>query len=715
MALKFGERLRHAWNVFKNRDPTIEWKDVGIGSYYRQDAIRIRSGGEKTIINSIYNRIATDAATIHIQHARLDENGRFVETIKSGLNECLTVEANIDQSSRAFIQDAVLSMLDEGVVALVPIETTVDPEFTQSYEIHTMRVGRIVEWYPKHIKVNLYNEATGLRQDVTVAKRTVAIVENPFYSIMNDYNSTLQRLIRKLALLDAIDEENSSAKMNLIIQLPYAIKTELQKRQAETRRKAIEEQLNNSKYGIAYSDATEKIVQLNRPLENNLLSQIEYLTKTALSQLGMDESILNCTASEATMLRYYDGIVEPIVAALCDNMSRNFISKTARTQNQKVIYYRDPFKLVPVSDLAAIANALTRNEILTSNEIRSLIGMKPSKEPSADELRNKNLYPENGIGVDGESGIMVEGELPEPGSDEWNDMVDSMSEEEYLEFVNNYDEIDEMLDDLEGELNGPAVHGALGEFTYDPSDTESKYNHEYYEAHKQLKGKRSTAGLNELGKEKAWLAKERFKDEKKYAIDTEKERTNNAVSLHVEERKNIVANNNESRKQLLAQKQQEVKNKIENIRTILKRMSPKRRKFEKDNMQAEIDRLRDENTKQKDSITSRYRDLNSQIATRTKDVNSKLKTAFNEFRKEMTEKYNNMYEEELERIKSDPMFQKIAKGSSKKNSSKKETNRTTYKSKEKNTDYIEKWREKKKQKAETQRKREERLNKKNNS
>lgn len=698
MALKFGERLRHAWNVFKNRDPTIEWKDVGIGSYYRQDAIRIRSGGEKTIINSIYNRIATDAAAIHIQHARLDENGRFVETIKSGLNECLTVEANIDQSSRAFIQDAVLSMLDEGVIALVPIETTVDPEFTQSYEIHTMRVGRIVEWYPKHIKVNLYNEITGLRQDVTVAKRTVAIVENPFYSIMNDYNSTLQRLIRKLALLDAIDEENSSAKMNLIIQLPYSIKTELQKRQAETRRKAIEEQLNNSKYGIAYSDATEKIVQLNRPLENNLLSQIEYLTKTALSQLGMDESILNCTANEATMLRYYDGIVEPIVAALCDNMSRNFISKTARTQNQKVIYYRDPFKLVPVSDLAAIANAFTRNEILTSNEVRSLIGMKPSKEPSADELRNKNLYPEENTQqpVEGAEGI----ELPEPGSDEWKEMVGSMSEEEYLEFVNNSDEIDEMLDNLEGELNGTIKHGALGEFSYDAGDAQSKYNHEYYEAHKQLKAKRSTAGLNEIGKEKLWLEKERLNDEKKSLISAHKDYTDSNISSNTESKKAQIESNNDARKRLLRGQQEQTKAKIDNIRNILSKMSPKRRKFEKAGMQSEIDRLRAENDRQKESIQEEYRNLNKKISEDTKSKNASLREDHRTFVKETSAKYTDLYDKVLEEIKSDPNYQK----SEKTKSTKSKATSTMPKPKKRDTEYVERWRKKKAEKAAKQEK-----------
>ena len=655
MALKFGERLRHAWNVFKNRDPTDEWQDIGVSSWYRPDRLRMRYGGEKTIINSIYNRIATDAASIHIQHARLDENGRFAETIKSGLNNCLNVEANIDQSGRAFIQDAVLSMLDEGVIALVPVETTLDPDVTQSYDIHTMRVGKIVEWYPKHVKVNLYNEITGKREDVTIPKRTAAIVENPFYAVMNDHNSTMQRLIRKLALLDAVDEENSSAKMNLIIQLPYSIKTDLQRRQAESRRQSIETQLNGSKYGIAYSDATEKIIQLNRPLENNLLSQIEYLTKTALSQLGMDESILNCTADEKTMLRYYDGIVEPIVAALCDNMERSFLTKTARTQNQAVIYYRDPFKLVPISDLAGIANAFTRNEILTANEVRSLIGMKPSDEPTADELRNKNLYPEEGEATAEGEEIT---EVPEPGTEEWNQMVGSMSEEEYLEFIRNSDEIDDMLDELEGELNGSVKHGALGDFSYDANDATSKYNHEYYEAHKQLKGRKSTSGLNDAGKEKAWLTKERLNDEKKALISEHKNYRDSNVDANNALRTSTIEANNETRKQLLFSQQETTKSKIEQIRSIMRQMSPERKKLEKDSIQAEIDQIREQNKRQKEAIREDYKGRNAKVREETKSKNSQLREEHKTFSKETKEKYDNMYMDELDKIKANPAFQK---------------------------------------------------------
>ena len=657
MAKSFGERLKHAWNVFKNRDPTYEWQDIGVSSYYRPDRIRMRYGGEKTIINSIYNRIATDAAAIHIQHARLDENGRFAETIKSGLNNCLNVEANIDQSGRAFIQDAVLTMLDEGVIALVPIETTRDPDVTQSYDINTIRVGKIVEWHPQHVKVNLYNEITGQREDVLIPKRTAAIIENPFYAVMNDQNSTMQRLIRKLSLLDAVDEQSSAGKLDMIIQLPYTLKTDLQKRQAENRRTMIEQQLAGSKYGIAYSDATEKIIQLNRPLENNLLSQIEFLTKTALAQLGMDESILNCTASEATMLRYYDGIIEPIVAALCDNMERSFLTKTARTQNQAIIYYRDPFKLVPISDFAAIANAFTRNEIFTSNEIRSFIGMKPSSEPSADELRNKNLYPEENAESTGTEEA-PEAELPEPGTEEWTSMVDSMSEEEYLEFLKNADEIDEMLDDLEGELNGTLKHAAKDQFTYDPNDPESVYQHEKYMERRKLQDRKSTRGLNDAGKERAWITKELLTNERKQVISEHKDQRDKGIESNNNLRQQTIESNNEQKKALLFDQQEYTKSRIQQIRDIMKQMSPERKKLEKESMQAEIDQLREQNKRQKDAIREDFKGRNTKIREDTKGKNTTLREDHKKFSKDTKAKYDEMYLEELDKIKSNPAFQK---------------------------------------------------------
>ena len=390
MGMSFGSRLKHAWNAFTGTDYTT-YQDVGPGYSSRPDRIRLTRGNERSIITSVYNRIALDVAALNVQHIRLDENGRFLSVIQDGLNTCLTVEANIDQTARAFIQDIVVSMLDEGCVAIVPVDTTYDPSVTGSYDIQTMRVGKILDWYPQHVRVRLYNERTGTKENILVSKSTVAIVENPLYAVVNEPNSTMQRLIRKLNLLDVIDEQSGSGKLDLIIQLPYVIKTEARRQQAENRRKDIEAQLSGTKYGIAYADGTERITQLNRSVNNNLMSQIEYLTSMLYSQLGITQSILDGTADEKTMLNYNNRTIEPIISAIVDEMKRKFLTKTARSQSQSISFFRDPFKLVPVNDIAEIADKFTRNEIMTSNEIRQVIGMKPSDDPRADELRNKNL------------------------------------------------------------------------------------------------------------------------------------------------------------------------------------------------------------------------------------------------------------------------------------------------------------------------------------
>ena len=390
MGMSFGSRLKHAWNAFTGTDYTT-YQDVGPGYSSRPDRIRLTRGNERSIITSVYNRIALDVAALNVQHIRLDENGRFLSVIQNGLNTCLTVEANIDQTARAFIQDIVVSMLDEGCVAIVPVDTTYDPSVTGSYDIQTMRVGKILDWYPQHVRVRLYNERTGTKENILVPKSTVAIVENPLYAVVNEPNSTMQRLIRKLNLLDVIDEQSGSGKLDLIIQLPYVIKTEARRQQAENRRKDIEAQLSGTKYGIAYADGTERITQLNRSVNNNLMSQIEYLTSMLYSQLGITQSILDGTADEKTMLNYNNRTIEPIISAIVDEMKRKFLTKTARSQSQSISFFRDPFKLVPVNDIAEIADKFTRNEIMTSNEIRQVIGMKPSDDPRADELRNKNL------------------------------------------------------------------------------------------------------------------------------------------------------------------------------------------------------------------------------------------------------------------------------------------------------------------------------------
>ena len=390
MEESFGSRLKHAWNAFFNRDPTNTFSS-GMSYYYRPDRPRFTRGNERSIVTSVYNRIALDVSAINIQHVRLDDNNRFKEVVNSGLNNCLNLDANIDQTGRAFIQDVVMSMLDEGCVAIVPVETDISPDKTESYKICSMRTGKILEWFSDKVKVQVYNEKTCKKEDIIVPKRTVAIIENPLYAVINEPNSTMQRLIRKLSLLDVTDEQTASGKLDLIIQLPYVIKTPARRQQAEERRKDIEMQLAGSKYGIAYTDGTERITQLNRSVENNLMKQIEYLTSMLYSQLGITQSILDGTADERTMLNYHSRTIEPIISAIVDEMKRKFLTKTARSQNQSILFFRDPFKLVPVNNIAEIADKFTRNEIMTSNEIRQIIGMKPSDDPKADKLINSNI------------------------------------------------------------------------------------------------------------------------------------------------------------------------------------------------------------------------------------------------------------------------------------------------------------------------------------
>ena len=389
--MNFADRLKRSWNAFVNKDPTDNYQHYSMGSTYRPDRIRLTRGNERSIVTSVYNRIALDVAAIAIKHCQLDENERFSYVRDSGLNNCLALEANIDQTARAFIQDVVMSMFGEGCVAIVPVDTTTNPNKSNSFDIQTMRTGKIVTWYPRGVKVSVYNDQTGKREEIYMDKSAVGIIENPFYSVMNEPNSTLQRLIRKLVLLDTVDEQSSSGKLDLIIQLPYVIKSEARKQQANERRTEIERQLSGSKYGIAYTDGTEKITQLNRPVENNLMKQVEYLTSMLYSQLNITQSVLDGTADEQTMLNYNTRTIEPIVSAIADELKRKFLTKTARTQGQTILFFRDPFKLVPVNNLAEIADKFTRNEIMTKNEFRQIVGMKPSDDPKADELLNSNI------------------------------------------------------------------------------------------------------------------------------------------------------------------------------------------------------------------------------------------------------------------------------------------------------------------------------------
>lgn len=422
MEMSFGSRLKHAWNAFTG-NIQMNYRDLGMSYSYRADRPRMSRGNERSIVTSVYNRIALDVAALNVQHVRLDENGRFLSVIDDGLNNCLTLEANVDQTARSFIQDVVISMFDEGSVAIVPVDTTTDPNVSGSYDIQSLRVGQILDWYPQYIRTRVYNEQTGRKEDIVVPKSAVAIIENPLYAVINEPNSTMQRLIRKLNLLDVIDEQSGSGKLDLIIQLPYVIKTEARRQQAENRRKDIESQLSGSKYGIAYTDGTEHITQLNRSVNNNLMSQIEYLTSMLYSQLGITQSILDGTADEKTMLNYNNRTIEPIISAIVDEMKRKFLTKTARSQRQSISFFRDPFKLVPVNEIAEIADKFTRNEIMTSNEIRQVVGMKPSDDPRADELRNKNLSEPSGSDQQSEEAPITIDNLVEESASDLDDKI----------------------------------------------------------------------------------------------------------------------------------------------------------------------------------------------------------------------------------------------------------------------------------------------------
>jgi hypothetical protein len=422
MEMSFGSRLKHAWNAFTG-NVQMNYRDLGMSYSYRADRPRMSRGNERSIVTSVYNRIALDVAALNVQHVRLDENGRFLSVIDDGLNNCLTLEANVDQTARSFIQDVVISMFDEGSVAIVPVDTTTDPNVFGSYDIQSLRVGQILDWYPQYIRARVYNEQTGRKEDIVVPKSAVAIIENPLYAVINEPNSTMQRLIRKLNLLDVIDEQSGSGKLDLIIQLPYVIKTEARRQQAENRRKDIENQLSGSKYGIAYTDGTEHITQLNRSVNNNLMSQIEYLTSMLYSQLGITQSILDGTADEKTMLNYNNRTIEPIISAIVDEMKRKFLTKTARSQHQSISFFRDPFKLVPVNDIAEIADKFTRNEIMTSNEIRQVVGMKPSEDPRADKLRNKNLSAPSGSDQQSEEMPIAEVDSVEGSASDLDDKI----------------------------------------------------------------------------------------------------------------------------------------------------------------------------------------------------------------------------------------------------------------------------------------------------
>ena len=627
-----GTRIQNAWNILLNKEK-LEASyppPTGMAYYSRPDRPRLTRGNERSIVTSVYNRIALDCAATTIQHVRMDENGRFKEEIKDGLDYCLTVSANTDQTARAFLHDAVLSMLDEGVVAIVPTYTDDDPRHTNynRFGIQEMRCGKVKEWWPDRVRIELYNDVTGRHTDVTLPKSFVAIVENPFYSVMNEPNSTMQRLIRKLTLLDVIDEQNGAGKLDLIIQLPYTLKTDTKRAQAEARRKDIEMQLSGSKYGIAYTDATEHITQLNRSVDNQLIDQIKYLQELLYSQLGMTVEIMNGTAESEAMTNYYTRLIEPIVSAFIDEMKRKFLTKTARSQGQDILYYRDPFKLVPIDKLAEIADKFTRNEILSPNEIRQIVGRKPIDDPNADALRNRNIN----MG-DQQQFANANSETPVEGEEDYD-------AESYARNLADVNALDAELDALEDELmqsDEDVENDILEHYAspyYDPVKA-----HEYYEAHKKLKGRKTTSNLNEEGRNIASYVKEQINKERDSKIDAHRSQTDSQIESAQSER---------DRK--IEQHKNEMNSAIGALRNQLKRMSPASKRAHRDEIQADINALREENAEMRAELSAEFKQTKV-------DLNAGHKTE----KANLTAEYEEKYLQELDKLHADPKYKKVAK------------------------------------------------------
>lgn len=720
MPESFTDRLQHAWNAFMGRAPTNSEYNV-VSSYYRPDRVRFTRGADKSIVTMVYNRIAVDVAAINVEHVRVDEEGRFKELIKSGLNNALTLDANIDQTGRALMMDIVMSMFDDGCVAVVPTDTSINPNVSGSYDIEKLRTGRIIEWFPEHVRVSVYNEKIGERQEVVLAKKFVAIIENPLYAIMNEPNSTLQRLIRTLARLDLSNENNASGKLDLIIQLPYVIKSSARQAQAESRRKQIEAQLVGSKYGIAYTDATEKITQINRGVENNLWQQVKDLTTMLYNQLGLTEEVFNGNADEKVMINYYSRTIEPILSTITEEMTRKFLTKTARSQGQAIKYFRDPFTLVPVNELAEIADKFTRNEIATSNEIRAEIGWKPSEDPKANELRNKNLNANSE-----EMAALYENAEEEPPLEEnQNEETEEVPEEDEESVIENDDGLNEeyenslsQIDDLDAELDEL-------EKLLDNEDDELKHYaspyydpveaHEYYMEHRELKGRKSTAGLNDEGKAAAKYVKEWLNEEKKGKLAQHKEavkssiksnsqRAKDAIKSSSDETKERIKNRTERAKAEISRRRDAINNligqhtghvsaQIERLQTLLKRMGKSDKAANSKRIASEIERLREANSEKRGQLrealkgnTSSIRESlksenlsdreahkskASSIRESNKNTNKGIREASKEYSKGLKKEYDSKYEEELDRIRNSPEFVKAKSsggGGSKKSS-----------------------------------------------
>lgn len=640
-------RIKRGWNAFRNPMP-ISY-DEGYSSYYRPDMPRLSKGNERTIITSVYNRIALDAAAIDIKHVRVDSDGRFTEDIDSDLNNCLTLESNIDQTARYFKQDLFLTMLENGHAAIVPVSTDNNPRFDSSYHIYSMRVGTVTQWRPTSVRVRLYNELNGEFGEVDLPKELVCLVSNPFYAVMNEPNSVMQRLIRKLKLLDAIDEQSGSGKLDLIIQLPFLVKGERKKQEANQRRKEIEEQLRGSKYGIAYIDGTEHITQLNRAVENNLMSQIEWLTNQLYSQLGLTQALLDGTAKEEEFLKYEKRVLEPILSYVTLEMTRKFLTKTARTQGQRIMFFNDPFKLVSVSNIAEIADKMTRNEIMSSNEFRRIIGMKPSDDPAADELRNKNLNQAGGEG---------------------NPMMGDSTE--LVNELNELNAFDTQLNAMEVELNHAedwSDDDIVSLMHYASPYYDPEYAHRYYEEHKHLKGRHSTAGLNEEGREHAAYAKSNIYKERDSRIASSKSKMESSVNAANKQKDTKLDSLKQDKEAQLESHKNHMNQEIERLKNHLASMDSKSKSVNKESISNQINNLRRENAVQKARLLTQYGiDVGS-----VKDLNSRAKAQFKTEHAETSDQAKiwaeEQYDKELEKIRNNPSLQKQTKSSSKSSTS----------------------------------------------
>lgn len=634
--LSFADLLTHAWNAFRYGDAYRYTKqDIGVSSGWKPDRVSLNLSNEQSFVAAVYNRIAVDVASVNFRHVRVDENERFTETLRSSLNDCLTTSANRDQSARAFIQDVVLSMIDEGTVAMVPTIGELNREGLYISEIKSMRTAQILEWYPEHVRVRMYDEKEGIKKETILPKSLVAIVENPFYAVMNNPNATLKRLIRKLNYLDSIDAQTSSGKLDLIIQLPYIIKTPQRQQQAEQRLQQIQKQLDGSKLGIAYADGTERIVQLNRPIENALLPQIEFLTKEVYSQLGLTAEIMNGTAGEDALNGYFTRTIEPFATAIAEAMRRTFLTKTARTQGQSVMYFRDPFKLSPMSQIADIADRFTRNEILSSNEVRAIIGFKPDDSPRSDELINKNIAQD----PSGMEPMMDDGE---------------MTEEDFQQAFADLDEVDANLDDLEAELG--LMHYASP--YYDPVKA-----HEYYMKHRELKKRKSVATLNDKGKEAARYVKEQLTSERKEKQQDVRDEANADVSSVKDQAARNIESAREKKKQQIENHKAVMNAKIDNLRASLKGLKGEEKAEQSEKVKGEIAGLREENKRQRDELNEEYKAYTARVRENRSSSISDIRDESSSERKRIKTRYDDKYIEELDRIRADPSMLKQKKAS----------------------------------------------------